>query len=311
MKAPLQLHVALAPEVDQALDRGGPVVALETSVVAQGLAAPHNLDAARACEAAIRAAGAVPATIGVIRGQVKVGLSRGELEHLAAGGEKVIKAGAAELAVAIAQGLSAGTTVSATCEVAAAAGINVFSTGGLGGVHRGVVEHFDISQDLAAIARCAVAVVCAGAKSVLDVPKTLELLETLGVPVLGVGTREFPGFFTRESGLTLAHQVSGAAEGAAVMRARLGLRQGGIVLALPPPEATALSRAEVEKHLAAALELAEKKRVSGKAVTPFLLGELARRTRQRTVKANLALLEQNAGFAGQVAVELAKRPRRK
>jgi pseudouridine-5'-phosphate glycosidase len=191
--------------------------------------------------------------------------------------------------------------------VAAAAGIRVFATGGIGGVHRGVAEQMDISQDLWALARFPVAVVCAGAKSVLDLPKTLEALETAAVPVLGVGTDELPSFYSRSSGLPLEHRVEDAAGAAAICRARFEtLGQGGLLFTVPPPEETALPRAEVELHIASALAEAERQGIRGKAVTPFLLSEMARRTSGKTLRANLALLTNNARFAGQLAVAYAQ-----
>jgi pseudouridine-5'-phosphate glycosidase len=296
----------VAKEVARALAKGAPVVALETSVVAQGLPPPHNLESALACEAAIREAGAVPAATALLDGEIRVGLSRAELERLAGAREPLLKVASRDLAIAVAGGRSGGTTVSATMEIAAAAGIRVFATGGLGGVHRGAAEHFDLSQDLWALSRFPVAVVCAGAKSVLDLPKTLEVLETCAVPVLGVGTRDFPGFYCATTGLSLEHSVEDAADGAAQMRARFDvLAQGGMVFALPPPSATALSAAEVEKHVAAALQAAAEQGVAGKAVTPFLLAELSKRTAGRSLQANLALLRNNAAFAGQLAVAYA------
>jgi pseudouridylate synthase len=283
--------------------RSGRLVALETSVLAQGLPYPRNLEAARRCEAAVREAGATPAAIAVIDGRLHVGLSDDETERLATG-KHLLKVGSRDLALAIATKATGGTTVSATCELAAHAGIAVFATGGLGGVHRGVAEDLDISQDLPALARWPVAVVCAGAKSVLDLPKTLELLETLGVPVIGVGTNELPGFYCRETGLALEHSVPNAKVAARVVEARQALGQGGLVFAVPPPESTALPRRAVETHLKAALALAKRRRVAGKAVTPFLLAEMVRRSGGRTLEANLALLENNARFAGQLAVAL-------
>lgn len=289
--------------VAKARKAGRPLVALESSVLAQGLPWPHNLEAWRRCEEAVRAQGAEPATLAVLGGRLHLGLSLEQATALAQGKEPMLKLGARDLAVAVAQGRSGGTTVSATLELAAAAGIAVFATGGLGGVHRGVEEHLDISQDLPALARWPVGVVCAGAKSVLDLPRTLEQLETLGVPVIGVGTHELPGFYTRATGLTLEHRVDTPAQAAAVLRARLDtLGQGGLVFALPPPRATALERAFVDRHLEAALKLARKKGISGKAVTPFLLAQLAERTQGKSLVANLALLEHNAAFAAQVAV---------
>jgi pseudouridine-5'-phosphate glycosidase len=280
-----------------------PLVALESSVLAQGLPYPHNVEAARRCEAAVREEGAVPATVAVIDGELWVGLDAEKVERLATG-KGLMKIGSRDLAVAVAQKATGGTTVSATCELAAAAEIHVFATGGLGGVHRGFETHLDISQDLPAIAKHPVAVVCAGVKSVLDLPRTMELLETLAVPVIGVGTDELPGFYTRETGIRLEHSVADAAEASAVVRARGELEQGGVIFAVPPPKATALERAVVEKHLAAALAAAKKKKIAGKAVTPFLLGEIARRTKGKAIEANLALLENNARFAAKLAVAM-------
>ena len=278
-----------------------PMVALETSVLAQGLPSPENLEAARRCEAAVRAAGAVPVMMAVIDGQPRAGLEQDDIKILATQ-DGLMKLGARDLSIAMAFRRTGGTTVSATCEMASAAGVAVFATGGLGGVHRG--SHFDVSQDLLALARWPVAVVCAGAKSVLDLPRTMEVLETLGVPVVGVGTDELPGFYTRETGIHLEHRVDSPEEGAAIIRARRELGQGGVVFALPPPQATALTRAEVEKHVEGASRLARRQRITGKAVTPFLLAELGRRTKGKALLANLALLEHNAAFAAQLALSL-------
>ena len=302
------MDLRYSEEVRRAREQGVPLVALETSVVAQGLPYPHNLEAARACEEAVRQAGAVPAPIAVVDGEVWVGLEEGPMRRLAEGKERLLKLASRDLPVALATRATGGTTVSATCELAAAAGIRVFSTGGIGGVHRGVAEHLDISQDLWALARFPVAVVCAGAKSVLDLPKTLEALESVAVPVLGVGTDELPSFYSRSSGLKLEHRVEDAAMAASVLRARFEtLGQGGVLFTVPPPEETALPRADVELHIASALAEAERQNVRGKAVTPFLLSELARRTTGKSLRANLALLENNARFAGQLAVAYARR----
>ncbi len=295
------MKLVFSAEVQRAKKKNAPLVALETSVLAQGLPYPRNVEAARRCEAAVREAGATPAAMAVIDGVLHVGIDDAQTELLATG-KGLLKLGSRDLAIAVAQKRTGGTTVSATCEMAARAGIGVFATGGLGGVHRGVAEDLDISQDLPAIARWPIAVVCAGAKSVLDLPKTLELLETLGVPVIGVGTNELPGFYSRETGLTLEHSVPNARAAAEIVKARQALEQGGLIFAVPPPEKTSLPRAEIEKHLKAALALGKQKGVSGKAATPFLLGEMVRRTKGRTLEANLALLENNARFAGQLAV---------
>lgn len=276
-----------------------PMVALETSVLVQGLPYPHNVEAAKRCEAAVRDEGAIPAPTAVIDGQLCVGLDAAQTRLLVTG-KNLMKIGSRDLSIAVARKASGGTTVSATCEMAAEAGIFVFATGGIGGVHRG--DQFDISQDLAAIARFPVAVVCAGAKSVLDLERTLELLETLAVPVVGVGTRALPGFYCRETGLQLEHQVESPAEAAEMIRARRDLKQGGMVFTLPPPVKTSLKQADVEKHVKAALALAKKKKIEGKAVTPFLLGEMVERTKGKTLAANLALLENNARYAAKIAV---------
>ncbi|NBD13107.1 pseudouridine-5'-phosphate glycosidase [Corallococcus silvisoli] len=298
-------------EVRRAKDSGQPLVALETSVVAQGLPYPNNLAAARACEEAVRRAGAVPAPIAVVDGEVWIGLEDATLRRLAEGKEKLLKLGSRDLAVAVATRASGGTTVSATCELAAAAGIRVFSTGGIGGVHRGASEHWDISQDIAALSRYPVAVVCAGAKSVLDLPKTMELLETAGVPVIGVGTHELPSFYSRESGLSLEHRADDAEAAARIAHARFEtLGQGGVLYTVPPPVEAALPRNDVELHIASALADAERQGVRGKAVTPFLLGEMAKRTGGKSLQTNLALLENNARFAGALAAAYARLAKR-
>ncbi|NMO16181.1 pseudouridine-5'-phosphate glycosidase [Pyxidicoccus fallax] len=301
------MDLRFSDEVRRARDAGQPIVALETSVVAQGLPYPDNLSAARACEEAVRRAGAVPAAIAVVDGEVCIGLEETAMRRLAEGKERLLKLGSRDLAIAVATRASGGTTVSATCELAAAAGIRVFATGGIGGVHRGASEHWDISQDIAALARYPVAVVCAGAKSVLDLPKTMELLETAGVPVIGVGTDELPSFYSRGSGIQLEHRVDDVDTAARVARARFEtLGQGGLLYTVPPPEETALPRNEVELHIAATLADADRQGVRGKAVTPFLLSEMAKRTGGKTLKANLALLTNNARFAGQLAVAYAR-----
>lgn len=297
------MKLVFSSEVAAARRTLKPLVALETSVLAQGLPYPHNLECARRCEDAIREEGAVPAAMAVIEGQLLVGLDEAQTRLLAKG-KNLMKLASRDLAIAVARKATGGTTVSATCEMAAAAGIHVFATGGLGGVHRGVEDHMDISQDLPAISRWPVAVVCAGAKSVLDLPRTLEMLETLSVPVVGVGTHELPGFYTRETGLKVEHRVDDANDAAEMIRARRDLKQGGMVFALPPPAKTSLKRADVEKHITAALALAKKKKIEGKAVTPFLLGQMVERTKGKSLAANLALLENNARFAAKLALGL-------
>ena len=298
------MQVRLSDEVEKARSAGKPIVVLESSVIAQGLPHPVNLEAARVCEEAVRQAGAVPAVVAVIDGVVRCGLSAEEVRRLASTTERRWKVGVGELASAVLQKATGGTTVSATCAVAAACGLPVFATGGIGGVHRG--EGGDVSADLAALARYPGMVVCAGAKSVLDLPRTLEALEALGVPVLGYGTSEFPAFYADRSGLRLEHRADTPELAAEALRAQraLGLPQA-VVLAVPPPIEVALDRDEVDRALVAAEAEAKRQGVSGKAVTPFLLARLVEATGGRTLRANVALLSMNARVAGEVAVAYA------
>lgn len=298
------MEVRLSEEVEKARSAGEPIVVLESSVIAQGLPHPVNLEAARVCEEAVRQAGAVPAVVAVIDGVVRCGLSADEVRRLASGTERRWKVGVGELASAVLQKATGGTTVSATCAVAAACGLPVFATGGIGGVHRG--EGGDVSADLAALARYPGMVVCAGAKSVLDLPRTLEALEALGVPVLGYGTSEFPAFYADRSGLRLEHRADTPELAAEALRAQraLGLPQA-VVLAVPPPIEVALDRDEVDRALVAAEAEAKRQGVSGKAVTPFLLARLVEATGGRSLRANVALLSMNARVAGEVAVAYA------
>jgi len=300
------MQVRLSDEVERARAGGTPIVVLESSVIAQGLPHPVNLEAARVSEEAVRQSGAVPAVVAVIDGVVRCGLSADDVRRLASGTERLWKVGVGELASAVLQRATGGTTVSATCAVAAACGLPVFATGGIGGVHRG--DGGDVSADLAALARYPGMVVCAGAKSVLDLPRTLEALEALGVPVLGYGTSEFPAFYADRSGLRLEHRADTpelAAEVLHAQRDRLGLAQA-IVLAVPPPIEVALNRDELDRALVAAEAEASREGVSGKAVTPFLLTRLVEATGGRTLRANVALLSMNARVAAEVAVAYAK-----
>lgn len=300
----------VAEEVRAALAAGRAVVALETSVVAQGLPPPDNLEAARRQAAAVRAAGAVPAAVAVVAGEVVVGASDAELERLADPARRAAKASARDLAPLAAAGADAGTTVSATVWAAERAGIRTFATGGVGGVHRlppGAAPSAagDVSADLAEIARRRVCVVSAGPKAILDLPATAEALETLGVPVLGWATSEMPAFWSDASGVPLEHRVDSAREAARVLRLHwegLGRTEGVLVL-VPPP--APLPRHEIEAAVTAALDEARARGVRGKAVTPFLLDAVGRVTGGRSREANLALLERNAGVAGEIAAALA------
>ena len=293
------------PEVAAALDDGRAVVALESTIISHGMPYPENLRTARLVEADVRSRGAVPATIAVVAGRLRVGLDDAALERLASG-EGVQKASRRDLPAVVAAAATAGTTVAATMYLAHRAGIGVFATGGIGGVHRGAELTFDVSADLQELGATPVAVVCAGAKSMLDLPKTLEALETLGVPVLGYGTAEFPAFYCRESGLPVTHRVDGVRELAAVVAAhrRLGMR-GGLLVANPVPREAALAADEVERLVSAAVTDAEQAGATGKDLTPFLLARLTELTGGRTLATNVALIRSNAVLAADLAVALA------
>jgi len=288
-------------DVAAALQAGRPVVALESTVIAHGLPRPQNLETARAMEVAVREAGAVPATIAIIEGRLVAGLSSEQLATFAAS-DGIVKVSRADLASVVAARQTGATTVAATMLIAARAGIRIFATGGIGGVHRGAELSFDISADLSEIARTRVAVVCAGAKAILDLARTLEVLETLGVPVAGYRTNKFPAFYVADSGLPLQSRVDTPAEAARLMRIHWGMRlSSGIVFCNPPPVASALRKQEVDAWIAGALQSATAEGIRGNAVTPYLLDYLAKASRGQTLKTNIALLVNNAGVAGQIA----------
>ena len=296
----------VGPEVTAALAEGRPVVALESSIIAHGLPEPANLEVARALESAIRDRGATPATIAIIDGSIRVGLDDSALVRLADPSAVIAKANVADLAPLMAGGQTAATTVSATCAVARAAGIEVFATGGIGGVHRGAPH--DESSDLGSLARTSIAVVSAGPKSILDLERTAERLETLGVLILGYQTAWLPAFHSRRSAIALEHRVESPAQVAEVLHARFDLLgQGGVLVANPIPAADEIPAAELEPIIAAAERLAAERGVIGKALTPFLLGELERATAGRAVRANRALAVANAGLAAEIAVALVAR----
>ncbi len=297
--------LVILPEVVEAFTVGRGVVALESTLIAHGLPWPDNLETARASETAVREAGAVPATVAVIGGQVRVGLLADELERVARS-DHFLKASRRDLSAAVAKGLDAATTVSATLWIARKAGIGVLATGGLGGVHRGASTTFDISTDLDELARAdGMAVVCSGVKSILDVPATLDALETRGVAIVGYRTDTFPAFTTVSSGLPLDTRVETSAEAARLVRAHrdLGL-PGAIVLAQPVDDRDALDRDLMEAALAEGLRRAEARGVTGKAVTPFLLDHLRLATEGRSLAANRVLIVANARLAGDVAAAL-------
>lgn len=296
----------LSHDVRNALERDGPVVALETTILSHGMPYPSNLETARALESIVRDAGAVPATIAVLGGVVHVGLSDAQLEHVARA--PMLKLGRADLGYAVAARADGATTVAATMQCASLAGIAVFATGGIGGVHRGVEQSMDVSGDLDAMARYPVAVVCAGAKAILDLPKTLEALETRGVPVVGYGTDEFPAFWSRSSGLRLSLRVETPEEVAALVRAQRGVEpQCGIVVANPISPADEIPAAEMERAIEIAVAESHEARVGGKALTPWLLSRILTLTENRSLHANVALVRSNAGLAARIAVALAQR----
>jgi pseudouridine-5'-phosphate glycosidase len=298
----IDLH--FSQEVADAIAQGAPLLALESTIVAHGLPWPDNLEIGRALEQAARDAGAIPATIAVFDGIARIGLSGQQLERLAHEADTFAKAGAADLAVILAHGGNAATTVSATVTLAARAGIRVFATGGIGGVHRG--DAMDVSSDLTTLARTQIAIVSAGAKSILDLPRTLEVLETLGVLVLGYGTDEFPAFYTRRSGLRLEHRCGTVEDVARIAAARWELGQGGILVANPIQDAAELPATQISGAIEQAVAAAARNGISGKALTPYLLSELARATGGASIRANRALALNNVRLGAALAQALAR-----
>jgi pseudouridine-5'-phosphate glycosidase len=288
-----------------ALASGQPVVALESTVISHGLPYPHNLDLARAMEGEVRDQQALPATIGVAAGVPTVGMSDADIERFAVA-QGILKLSRRDIGYAVALGRDGATTVAATMALAALGGVQVFATGGIGGVHRRAHETWDISADLTELARTPVLVVCAGAKAILDLPATIEYLETAGVPVLGLGTDEFPAFYSASSGLPVA-RVESVAQVARVWQAHRALGGGsGMLLTVPPPAEVALPPAEVESAIMRALAKADAAGVRGQAVTPFLLAAVAEETHGESMRTNIALLRQNARVAAQVARAIAE-----
>jgi pseudouridine-5'-phosphate glycosidase len=295
------MHITTSQEVADALAEGRPVVALESTVISHGLPYPDNLNLAAEMEAIVRAEGAVPATVAVIDGQLRAGLSEADVMRLADGSQDVRKISRRDLASAVAGRHLGATTVAATMMIAYHAGISVFATGGIGGVHRGDAN--DISADLVELSQTRVAVVCAGAKAILDLPRTLEWLETFGVPVVGFGTDEFPAFYTPSSGLDLVDCVDTAQDAAKLLAAHESLDlPSGILFTVPIPQADALDSDEIGGHIEFALAEAEAQEITGKEITPFLLGRLVGLTGGKSLAANLALLRNNGRVAAQIAV---------
>ncbi|MER8612132.1 pseudouridine-5'-phosphate glycosidase [Mesorhizobium sp. M0435] len=298
--------VHLNDEVAAALDKGRAVVALESTIITHGMPYPANLETARGVETVVRENGAVPATIAVVAGKIKVGLDDRELEELAAA-KGVVKASGRDLAAIMVHGGSAGTTVSATMRIAALAGIGIFATGGVGGVHRGAEATFDISADLTELGQTGTTVVCAGIKSILDIAKTLEYLETQRVPVIAYGSDDFPAFYTRSSGLKADHRLDTPDEIARAMLLHDEMESGtGILVANPIPEADALDPAFIDGTIAAAVAEAEQRGIGRKELTPFLLARINELSQGRSLKANIALVRNNAALAARIAVVHAK-----
>jgi len=305
-RPPDPLSPTLSPEVAEALAAGRPVVALESTLLAHGLPRPDNRAAADDVEAAVRAGGAVPATIAVLDGVPHVGLTPDEVDRVC-GNPGLAKLGVRDLPVAAALGLSGATTVSSTALLAAGAGIGVFATGGLGGVHRQSAETFDESADLTALSRTSLVVVCAGVKSILDVPATLERLESLSVTVVGYRTTTFPGFYVADSGSPVDWSVDDPEQAAAVFAARRELTPGAVIVANPLPADEQLDPALHDRVIAGALAAAEAAGVRGKAVTPFVLDHLHRASEGATLAVNVRLVLRNAELAGLIAAALAAR----
>ncbi len=300
-------YLDVAPEVQEALAAGKPVVALESTIISHGMPYPQNAETALLVEKTVRENGAVPATIAIIKGRLKVGISPEEIDYLGRQGHNVAKASRRDLAVLIAQGRDGATTVTTTMMLAAMAGIRIFATGGIGGVHRGAETTMDISADLEELAQTPVMVLCAGAKSILDLGLTLEYLETKGVPVLGYGTEELPAFYTRQSGFKVDYRVDTPAELAAAFRASqaMGLK-GGMLVTNPIPAEFAMPKAVIDAAIDRAIAECEEKGIHGKETTPFLLARVAELTGGDSLASNIRLVFNNAKVAAQTAVEFCK-----
>ncbi|MBD8689092.1 MULTISPECIES: pseudouridine-5'-phosphate glycosidase [unclassified Rhizobium] len=301
---PPLLPIAYSTEVAAAKQRGAPIVALESTIITHGMPYPGNIQMAESVEQIIRDQGAIPATIAVIHGTLHIGLEKEELEALAKTTD-AMKVSRADIAFAIAERRTGATTVAATMIAAEHAGIKVFATGGIGGVHRGAETSFDISADLTELARTGVIVVCAGAKAILDIPKTLEVLETNGVPVVTFGSTEFPAFWSRASGLKspLSLNSPAAIANFQTTREQLGI-DGGTLVANPVPEEDEISREEMEIYITRALSHAEEDEIAGKSVTPYLLSKIFEITEGRSLDTNIALVRNNARLAAEIAVAL-------
>lgn len=300
-------YLDVAPEVAEALAAGKPVVALESTIISHGMPYPKNVETALLVEQAIRENGAVPATIAVIGGRLKAGLSKDEIEHLGKSGRAVAKASRRDLPVLVARGEDGATTVTTTMIIAHMAGIKIFATGGIGGVHRGAEVTMDISADLEELAQTPVMVVCAGAKSILDLGLTLEYLETKGVPVIGYGTEELPAFYTRKSGFGVDYRVDSPEELAAIFKAQRDLDyKGGMLVTNPIPEEYAMDKTIIDAAIEKALSEAKEQGIHGKETTPFLLAKVVELTGGDSLESNIKLVLNNAKVAARTAACLAK-----
>lgn len=298
-------YLDIAPEVKAALDEGRPVVALESTIISHGMPYPRNVETALMVEQAVRDCGAVPATIAVIGGRLKAGLSRDEIEYLGKTGRGVAKASRRDLPALVARVADGATTVTTTMIIARMAGIKVFATGGIGGVHRGAETTMDISADLEELARTPVMVVCAGAKSILDLGLTLEYLETKGVPVIGFGTDELPAFYTRQSGFGVDYRVDSPEELAAMFRAQRDLGyEGGMLVTNPIPEQYSMDKAVIDAAIEQALKECAEQGIHGKETTPFLLAKVVELTGGESLESNIKLVLNNARVAAQTACAL-------
>lgn len=299
-------YLSITPEIEKAIAEGKPIVALESTILSHGMPYPENIEFAHKVEDIIRSEGAIPATLAIIGGKLKVGLSADELE-LMCHGENIAKASRRDVAVYLANGQTAATTVATTMLIADMAGIRVFATGGIGGVHRGAQETMDISADLQEFAHTPVCVVSAGCKSILDIGLTLEYLETYGVPVLGYQTKDFPAFYSEKSGFGVDYEVSGAEEVAQILKTKwdLGL-EGGVLVGNPIPHEYSMDHEVIDSVIDKALEMAKEKNIHGKATTPFLLATIKELTGGDSLASNLQLAYNNARVASKIAVAYAK-----
>ncbi len=295
--------IKYSPEVAQAIKAGKPIVALESTIISHGLPRPSNLEVAKQCEEIVRKGGAVPATIALLDGKILIGLEPHELEAIA-NRDDIAKASIRDLAVIVSQNKSAATTVAATAHIAAVAGIKVFATGGLGGVHRGASQSFDESADLTALSQLDITVVCAGVKSILDVHATLERLETLSIGIVGYKTNSFPGFYLTDSGFTLEHRVENAAEIAKIIRTRTDIATQFKSLVVANPVAVEMPRARHDEILASGLARAKQEGIDGKAVTPFLLEHFHKASNGESLKINTEIIKSNCALAAEIAVVL-------